>query len=164
MATSYGKWTIIEALSEGGQAHTFTCYSVDDPSRTVHVLKRLKNLRRIDRFISEVDVVSKIQNPYVVRIVDFDTEAEKPYLVMSYYSKGTLAKLPLSELSLADRLELFTKLCRGVRCAHNFGFDLAGNPVWRIFVCDYCGNTQIFRPDYVPGKKNPWVAGAPTTA
>jgi serine/threonine protein kinase len=31
---------------------------------------------------------------------------------------------------------------------HNFGFTLVGSPQWLIMVCDYCGNVQIFRPDY----------------
>jgi serine/threonine protein kinase len=29
----------------------------------------------------------------------------------------------------------------------NFGFELVGNPDWRILTCDHCGHVQIFRVD-----------------
>jgi serine/threonine protein kinase len=38
---------------------------------------------------------------------------------------------------------------------HNFGFQPVGGAKWIILVCDYCGNTQIFRPDKIK-RNNPW--------
>ncbi len=29
----------------------------------------------------------------------------------------------------------------------SFGLDAIGAPIWKVFVCDYCGNIQLFRPD-----------------
>lgn len=37
----------------------------------------------------------------------------------------------------------------------NFGFSAVSGCQWLIFVCNHCGNTQIFRPDYLRNK-NPW--------
>lgn len=38
----------------------------------------------------------------------------------------------------------------------NFGLGKEiGSSMWMIFVCDYCGNVQVFRPDHIGGI-NPW--------
>jgi serine/threonine protein kinase len=42
----------------------------------------------------------------------------------------------------------------------NFGFTEYGGSEWLIMVCDYCGNVQIFRTDYV-SKKNRHIWGTP---
>ena len=36
----------------------------------------------------------------------------------------------------------------GRDAVNNFGFRLVGNPRWLVYVCNYCANVQIFRPDY----------------
>lgn len=39
---------------------------------------------------------------------------------------------------------------------HNFGLGKpVGSPTWMILVCDYCGNVQVFRPDFIEGD-DPW--------
>lgn len=39
----------------------------------------------------------------------------------------------------------------------NFGFEPKGNPGdWLILICDYCGNLQIFRPDFITTNQNKW--------
>ena len=121
MVSSYGDWIIQGPLGEGGQAHTFTCYKADDPAHVLRVLKRLKNRERIARFVAEVDAIKKLQSPYVVQIVAFDTEHKSPYLIMPYYSKGEMARHSLAGMSTIERLRMFMKICRGVGCAHSIG-------------------------------------------
>jgi len=43
---------------------------------------------------------------------------------------------------------------QGFTAVRIFGFQAVGSPKWNIFVCDYCGNVQIFRPEYA---KNPLI-------
>ena len=55
MATKkYGKWICEDNVSEGGQAHTFITYAEDDEQKTQFVLKRLKNINRVGRFINKL--------------------------------------------------------------------------------------------------------------
>ena len=35
----------------------------------------------------------------------------------------------------------------------NFGFEAVGTSIWKILVCDQCGNVQIFRPDFTKNSK-----------
>ena len=44
MAKQYGKWKVIRALSEGGQAHTYLVSEDGAEDKDVFVLKRLKTL------------------------------------------------------------------------------------------------------------------------
>lgn len=113
MANKYGKWVVQDSLSEGGQAHTFKVYAEGDPKKTIHVLKRLKNRNRIKRFLSEIEVVRGITNPYIAKIIDFNADVDKPYLVMPFYTRGTLANMPCAEMSVIDTLSLFRKVCLG---------------------------------------------------
>ena len=55
--TVYGKRRVTDSsLGEGGQAHTFLVSDLQNPG-SVFVLKRLKNLKRIDRFEREIKIV-----------------------------------------------------------------------------------------------------------
>src|SRR5438876_944465 len=94
MSKVYGdRWEIIESLDEGGQAHTFLVKDVKGEGETIYVLKRLKNLNRIDRFKREIEAVRNLSHENIVHLIDFDLEAEKPYLVTEYCSGGSLSKI-----------------------------------------------------------------------
>jgi serine/threonine protein kinase len=115
----YGKWVLDRSLSEGGQAHTFVVYSEDDPEKKPFVLKRLKNKDRIDRFIGEVQAVTKLSHKNILQIVDFDPNADRPYLVTEYCAKGELSEKLLSQAPLLPRLRLFEQICDAVAYAHS---------------------------------------------
>lgn len=115
----YGKWVLDRSLSEGGQAHTFVVYSEDDPEKKPFVLKRLKNKDRIDRFIGEVQAVTKLSHKNILQIVDFDPNADRPYLVTEYCAKGELSEKLLSQAPLLPRLRMFEQICDAVAYAHS---------------------------------------------
>jgi hypothetical protein len=35
---------------------------------------------------------------------------------------------------------------------HNFGYQVVGNPKWRILVCNMCGHVQAFRIEAIQQK------------
>ena len=122
MATLYGdKWKIDSSLSEGGQARTFLVHDVSDDRGTQFVLKRIRNRSRLDRFRAEIEAARKLRHPNIVRYVDADLEAEKPYLVVEYYSGGPLSKATLPELDVIQRLSFFRIIVRAVEFAHANG-------------------------------------------
>jgi len=123
MATIFGdRWEIVENIGEGGQAHAFIVRDVKGDGPTVYVLKRLKNLERLERFKREIEAVRNLNHPNIVRLIDFDVDAPKPYLVTEYCSGGSLDKAePFWKKSPVIALELFQQICEGVGFAHSQG-------------------------------------------
>ena len=75
MATLFGdRWEIRAALGEGGQAHTFTVVDRRGSPDELYVLKRLKNVRRLERFRREIEAMQSLNHENIVRLVDFDVE------------------------------------------------------------------------------------------
>src|SRR5687768_1121901 len=122
-AMKYGKWEIVRSLSEGGQAHTFLVKNFEDPrDNALYVLKRLKNRERLDRFKREIETGLKLIHPNLIRIIDYDIEGEKPYLVCEYCEGGDLRGRGIGKgLGAVDGLKLLHAICRGVSYAHENG-------------------------------------------
>jgi serine/threonine protein kinase len=116
-----GKWEIVKQLGEGGQAQAFIVRDVVTDGRAV--LKRLKNPSRLPRFEQEISILKSIDHPRVLRLIDANSAAEKPYLVSEYCELGSLEdqKEAVSKLSLGERLALFGQIVDGVTVAHQAG-------------------------------------------
>lgn len=87
---------------------------MEDENQEIFVLKRLKNLDRIRRFENEIKAVSELSHPNIVKLVDFDFDSPKPYLVTEYCAGGSLSKADLSNWNTVERLHLFSDICDGV--------------------------------------------------
>lgn len=121
MAKIYGnRWEIIQSIGEGGQGQASLVVDKNGTSETRYVLKRLKNINRIDRFRKEIEVMRNISHENIVRLVDFNIEDDKPFLVTEYYNGGSLEDAePFWHNSVNVALELFLQVCRGVAYAHS---------------------------------------------
>lgn len=121
MSQIYGdRWEVKESLGEGGQAHTFLVIDTNGGSDTLYVLKRLKNKNRIERFKREVEAVRNLNHENIVRLIDFNLETDKPYLVTEYCTGGSLSTAqPYWNDSPIRALELFEQICIGVAHAHS---------------------------------------------
>jgi serine/threonine protein kinase len=114
------RWEVIGSLGEGGQAHTFLVRDTEGQSETRYVLKRLKNINRIERFKREIEAVRNLSHENIVRLIDFKLEAEKPYLVTEYCSGGSLSQAePFWHESPIRALGVFQQICKGVAYAHS---------------------------------------------
>lgn len=115
------KWQVVKDLREGGQAHTFLVRDLKTDG--LAVLKRLKNPNRLPRFEQEVAAIKSLDHPRVLRLLDANTAAPKPYLVSEYCELGSLEdqKAAISGLPLEDRLGMFAQICEGVAAAHRAG-------------------------------------------
>ena len=119
----YGKWEILKSLPEGGQAHTFLVRNIgEEIDKQPYVLKRLKNLGRIERFKREIEIGLKLSHHNLVKIVDFDLKAEKPYFVTEYCEGGDLEKRGVGQgLDPLSALRMMTPICHGIAHAHSKG-------------------------------------------
>ena len=118
MAKQYGKWKVIRSLSEGGQAHTYLVSLDGSEDGEVFVLKRLKNLNRIERFKKEIRACFELSHRNILRIEDHDYENQKPYFVSEYLRGGSLGDVNITSYTLTERLETFSQICRAVGYAH----------------------------------------------
>ncbi len=119
-AKVYGnRWENVGSLGEGGQARTFLVKDLKGSGDARYVLKCLKNNERIGRFKHEVEAVRNLSHENIVRLIDFDLETDKPYLVTEYCEGGSLDKAePYWKDSPIEALKLFQQICRGVAHAH----------------------------------------------
>jgi serine/threonine protein kinase len=116
---NFGKWVCVRSLGEGGQAYTFVVHADHDPQKTEHVLKQLKNLNRRERFERELKACQALDHPNVLRVIDFDLAAAKPFLVTEYCRLGCLADVSWSSRSVLEVLDVFRQVCTGVAHAHH---------------------------------------------
>ena len=91
----YGnRWKIIRSLDEGGQAHVFVVQDTQSEHGDEFVLKRLKNINRLDRFAREIEAIKKLDHPNILPLIDADLSSERPYFVSPLAEGGSLAKHP----------------------------------------------------------------------
>lgn len=115
----YGKWDIERELSQGGQANTFLVRDRTSPDGRLYVLKALKNPKRLQRFADEVRAATRLDHPNIVRVVDADLIADRPYLVTDYCEGGALDEADIKSRSVLERLRMFLLICRAVAHAHD---------------------------------------------
>jgi hypothetical protein len=113
------RWTIVESLGEGGQGWTYTVRRSGGPDRNLYVLKRLKNKERLPRFKTEIAVLTKLQHPGILKIIETSEESELPFFVAEYCEGSDLSKANLSSKDLLTKLQMFRQVCDAVAAAHN---------------------------------------------
>lgn len=103
-------------MTEGGQGRLYLVQT--DANDELFVLKRLKNIKRLDRFKKEVRAGLELNHPYILKIIDYDYETDAPFIVTEYYPNGSLAELNLEKLSVEEKLTIFRKITQAVAFAH----------------------------------------------
>jgi serine/threonine protein kinase len=129
MAKKFGeRWEIQRSLGEGGQGFTYLVKDIQQSASipyTPYVLKRLKNLEsqaRRRRFEREIDSIRELSHPNVLQLIDYDLQADKPYLVTEYCSGGDLERAkPFWQGKPEIIFEMFEEVCEGILYAHDRG-------------------------------------------
>ena len=117
-----GPYRIVRKLGEGGMGEVYLAEQTDPIQRlvAVKVIKLGMSTRQVvARFESERQAMALMDHPGIARIFDAGTVGERPYFVMEYV-EGTPVTTYCNEnrLSLAERLELFIRICDAVQHAH----------------------------------------------
>ena len=117
-----GPYQLISLLGAGGMGEVYKAER-EDPRKQV----ALKLIRRgldpaetVQRFHSERQILANLDHPYIARVLDGGTtEDGRPYLVMEYIEGKPLDRYCADEeLSIAQRLDLFIKICSAVELSH----------------------------------------------
>ncbi|RZB33491.1 MAG: eukaryotic-like serine/threonine-protein kinase [Desulfobacteraceae bacterium Eth-SRB2] len=121
MAKIYGeRWEIASPLDEGGQSHTYLVKDKKGMPESRYVLKRLKNIKRIERFKREIEAIRNLAHENILKLLDFDLDTPKPFLVTEYCVEGSLPQAETNwKGSIEKSLNIFIDVCKGVLHAHN---------------------------------------------
>lgn len=113
------RWENIQQIGEGGQSHIFLVKDKTGEFEGSYVLKRLKNINRIERFEQEINAGIALDHPQISPILNFSFDGDKPYFVTKRYLGPLLTSLaPVPPL---HALEIFIKICDAVAYAHSKG-------------------------------------------
>jgi serine/threonine-protein kinase len=124
MAKMYGeRWETKSSLGEGGQGIAYLVVDKNGEQNTEYVLKRLKNLDRIERFKQEIEAVRNLSHPNIINLIDFNLDTNQPYLVTEYCPGGSLEQAqkdnPFWHDSPIVALRLYLEILDGVAYAHS---------------------------------------------
>lgn len=121
-----GRYTLHRRLGEGGMGMVWRAEQKEPVVRTV-ALKILKpgldSSQIMARFDNERRFLARLNHPYIAQIFDAGmTEFGHPYFVMEYLSGLPLNRYcDLHRYDFDQRLDLFLKVCEGIRHAHQKG-------------------------------------------
>jgi predicted Ser/Thr protein kinase len=112
-----GPYRLREQLGEGGMGVVYLARDASDEPVAVKVLRQgvpaEATARR--RLAREVDVMRRVQSPFVAEVIDADVECSPPYIVTRYVSGRTLDELVAAEGPITG--QALATLARGLAAA-----------------------------------------------
>jgi serine/threonine protein kinase len=119
-----GAYELIERVGSGGMADVYRA----KPSGAGREVAA-KIIRRgfsedplfRQRFLREAQAIAQLSHPHISPLIDFGEEQDIFYLMMPYFSGGTLRSLMervQGPLSVKDSVEILGQLCEAVQYAH----------------------------------------------
>jgi serine/threonine protein kinase len=123
MAKVYGRWRIMDTLSEGGQAHLFLVEDEQDEFDGIYVLKRYKNPKRELRFRNEINALIDLEHETINKLIDYSLEDEKFWYVQKYLKAGDLEKFVITHefVDISLIFDFFVQICEGLKYCHSKG-------------------------------------------
>jgi serine/threonine protein kinase len=119
-----GLYTILDIVGEGGMGTVYRAQQREPISRTV-AIKIIKlgmdTAEVITRFNAERQALALMNHTNVAQVLDAGaTENGRPYFVMEYVKGESItAYADRHQLTVAQRLELFTQACDAIQHAHH---------------------------------------------
>ncbi|WP_112238806.1 serine/threonine-protein kinase [Kribbella monticola] len=122
----FGRYAVIRRLGSGGFAAVWLARDEElDAEVAVKVLAEhwVDDLDVRRRFVEEGRFLRKVESPYVVGVHDTGTtDDDRPYLVLTYADRGTLAdRIKAGPLPLTDTVELIGNVSTGLQELHDRG-------------------------------------------
>lgn len=120
------RYQLVRQLGRGGMGLVFLARQTRPVEREVAlklVRRRVLNPSNLARFEVERQALAQMQHPAIAQVFDAGTTAEGyPYFAMEFVD-GTPLQTFCREhrLRLAERLDLFVRICQGVQHAHQKG-------------------------------------------
>ena len=123
---SLDRFEVLRLIGAGGMGLVFLAR--DPASGNKVAIKLLKpelavNEIAVKRFLREARHVQKLRHPAIVPVLEVSTRAERPYFVMPYFERGSLARLlqPGQPLNREETLPLARRIAEALQHAHHHG-------------------------------------------
>lgn len=119
-----GPWRIVDELGRGGMGTVHLAERDDDEYRARAAIKVIRaaapDADPVRRFRAERQILAGLQHPHVARLLDGGTTTTgRPWLALEYVDGEPLDRFcDERRLSVAERVDLFLKLCDAVQYAH----------------------------------------------
>jgi tetratricopeptide (TPR) repeat protein len=120
----FGPYEITRLIGAGGMGSVYLAERVDQQFSKQVAIKLISaqdsSSRMIEQFLQERETLAALDHPNIVRLLDGGmTEDGLPYFIMDYV-EGTPIDICCNQmqLSLDERLNLFTQVCSAVQYAH----------------------------------------------
>lgn len=122
----FGRYAVIRRLGSGGFAAVWLARDEElDAEVAVKVLAEhwVDDLDVRRRFVEEGRFLRKVESPYVVGVHDIGTtEDDRPFLVLTYADRGTLAdRIKAGPLPLTDAVAVIDNVSAGLQQLHDRG-------------------------------------------
>lgn len=126
-----GRFLLVKRLGVGGQGTAYLCRVSDDASTTV-VLKETilpvfvdQSVRRnaLEKFEHEARMLQSLDNPRIVKLLDYFIEDHRSYLVLEHIDGLSLREMVLRDGPLASEVvhDLALQMCDILRVLHGQG-------------------------------------------
>lgn len=118
-----GKYRLLDEVGRGSYGVVYRAERADLESHVAVKVSQHASEGVLSRFDFERRALSSMSSPYIARLFDAgETDAGQPYFVMELVDGVPLYRYCRERgLDLRSRLELFCKVCEGVRHAHGKG-------------------------------------------
>ncbi len=157
-----GTYRILATLDEGGMGRLYRAehQRLRRPVAVKVMARYLSaNPEALTRFRREAEIVSQLDHPHIVQILDFDTtDTGEPYIVMELLSGETLSRRLDRHriLPLRDTVDIVVQIASGLTLAHRTGVvhrDLKPDNVFLLAMQD--GGIFVKLLDFGISKGNP---------
>src|SRR6185503_11327409 len=141
LGRTLGKFTIVERLGRGGSGEVFRAEQQQlGRSAVIKVLRREVAMapNRVERFLREAKLASRLDHPYAAHIYAFGAESDNVLWIAMEHVKGiTLDELVARRGAMPAQIfaPLFVRLCEVIHTAHELGIvhrDIKGANVMVI--------------------------------
>jgi serine/threonine protein kinase/predicted negative regulator of RcsB-dependent stress response len=143
-----GPYRLLELIGEGGMGSVYKADQQYPIRRTVaiKIIKLGMDTREvIARFEAERQALAALDHPNVARVIDAGaTETGRPYFVMEYVpGEPITAAADRRNLTISQRLALFTQVCHAVQHAHQKAIIHRDLKPSNILVSETDGKLQV---------------------
>ena len=121
---NFGKYKVVREIGRGGMGAVFLAQRDDgefEQQVAVKVLSQaLPDSEIVRYFKREREILASLNHPFIARLLDGSVTPEGlPFFVMEYIEGATVLEFASREnLSVNERLRLFTRICEAVSFAH----------------------------------------------
>jgi tetratricopeptide (TPR) repeat protein/tRNA A-37 threonylcarbamoyl transferase component Bud32 len=119
-----GAYRLVELIGRGGMGEVYLAERADGEFQQRVAVKLLRagldSAQAIARFRAEREILARLEHPHIARLLDGGvTEEGLPFLAMEFVRGEPITHYcETKNLSIEERLRLFTDVCRAVDFAH----------------------------------------------